>query len=49
MTISELISQAILDSFREDNLDLQALDDAKNEKTYSLQEILNEFNLEHLK
>jgi predicted transcriptional regulator len=47
-TISELISEAIRDSFQEDLADIRALDDTKNEPTVSLQDVLAELNLEHL-
>jgi hypothetical protein len=49
VTMSELISEAIRDSLKEDLADIQALEDAKNEPSYSLQEVLEEFGLEKLR
>ena len=48
VTISELISEAIRDSFREDAADIKALESAKNEPSVSLEDVLKEFNLERL-
>ncbi|MEM9481891.1 MAG: DUF6290 family protein [Verrucomicrobiota bacterium] len=48
LTISELISEALRDSLREDTMDIQALEDAKNERSYSLETVLKEFGLEKL-
>lgn len=48
MTISELISEAIKDSLRDDADDIKALKNTKNEPSYSLDEVLKEFGLEHL-
>ena len=48
VTISELISEAIRDSLREDAADIEALESAKTEPTMSLEDVLKEFNLERL-
>ena len=48
LTISELISEAIKDSLRADAADIKALEDTKNEPSYSLEDVLAEFNLQHL-
>jgi len=48
VTISELISEAIRDSLREDAADIKALESAKNESSMSLEDVLKEFNLERL-
>ena len=48
VTMSELISEAVKDSFRSDAADIKALDDTKNESSYSLEEVLKEFKLESL-
>ncbi len=47
-TISEVIGEAILDSLREDASDISALENTKNEESITLQDVLKEFNLEHL-
>lgn len=48
ITMSELISEAVKDSFRSDAADIKALEDTKNESSYSLEDVLKEFKLEHL-
>ena len=48
ITISELISEAIRDSLREDAADISTLESVKNEPTTSLENVLKEFNLERL-
>ncbi|PQJ28548.1 CopG family transcriptional regulator [Rubritalea profundi] len=48
VTISELISEAIRDSLREDAADIKALESSKNEPSVSLEDVLKEFNLERL-
>ncbi|MBK1829283.1 hypothetical protein JIN77_00955 [Verrucomicrobiaceae bacterium R5-34] len=48
VTISELISEAIRDSLREDASDIAALESAKHEQSTSLEDVLKEFNLERL-
>lgn len=48
ITISELISEAIRDSLREDAIDIAALESTKDEPTTSLEDVLKEFNLERL-
>ena len=48
VTISELISEAIRDSLREDAADIAALDSSKNEHSTSLEDVLKEFSLERL-
>jgi hypothetical protein len=48
VTISELISEAIRDSLREDTADIEALESSKNEPSVSLEDVLKEFNLERL-
>ena len=48
ITMSELISEAVKDSFRSDAADIKALEDTKNESSYSLEDVLKEFELEYL-
>jgi len=48
VTISELISEAIRDSLREDATDIAALESAKTEPSVSLEDVLKEFNLKRL-
>ncbi len=48
ITMSELISEAIKDSFRSDAADIKALEDTRNESSYSLEDVLKEFKLEYL-
>ena len=48
ITMSELISEAITDSFRSDAADIKALEDTRNESSYSLEDVLKEFKLEYL-
>lgn len=48
MTISELISEAIRDSLREDLADLRALEETAAEPSLSLQDVLKEYGLEKL-
>jgi len=48
ITISALISEAIKDSLRNDASDIKALHNTQNERSYSLEEVLKEFDLEHL-
>lgn len=49
ITISKLISDALKESLRQDIDDLQALEESKKESSYSLEEVLKELDLEHLK
>jgi len=48
ITMSELISEALKDSFRSDAADIKALEDTRNESSYSLEDVLKEFKLEYL-
>lgn len=48
VTISELIGEALRNSLREDALDIQAVEDVKDEPSYSLEEVLEEFGLGNL-
>ena len=47
-TISKLISEALKESLRDDAEDIKALEDTKNEPSYSLEEVLKELDLEQL-
>ena len=47
-TMSKLISEALKDSLRDDAADIKALEDTQNERTYSLEDVLKEFQLEYL-
>lgn len=49
MTISKLISDALKESLRLDISDLKVLEASKDEESYSLEEVLKELDLEHLK
>ena len=47
-TISKLVSEALRESLRDDAADIKALKETENESSYSLEEVLKEYNLEHL-
>ena len=41
-SVSELINQLVFDAFREDNEDLKAFDERKNEETISLESFMKQ-------